>query len=103
MFNLMCVRSDPLPRIRRQLQDPATPTARTAELAHQLAAEEAKASQGRRENALRRHNLVPLVLELVQALARAPGRDGKTALEVARERAREVAAERKRKGQDEDD
>lgn len=67
MFNLLAIRSAAIPRLERQLAAASSATDRML-IGDQLDAEKAKASQGKFENALRRHNMLPLVLGLLEAL-----------------------------------
>ncbi|WOO79201.1 Ubiquitin carboxyl-terminal hydrolase isozyme L5 [Vanrija pseudolonga] len=68
MFNLLAIRSAAVPRLQRQIADPATPAHERLALQDQLDHESQKASQGAVENSLRRHNMLPLVLGLLEAL-----------------------------------
>jgi hypothetical protein len=70
MFNLLCIRSDPLPRIHRLLKDPSLSTAEQMDLSSQLEHEELKSRRGKVENNLRKHNLLPVVFELFKALGK---------------------------------
>lgn len=100
MFNLLCIRDDPLPRLRRQLTSPSTPTSLIPTLSDQLASEESKIRRGQLENGLRRHNCIPLVIELLMAMAREKGAEGKSVLEEAREKARKMGEEKRARGDD---
>lgn len=68
MFNLLAVRSAAIPRLERLIADPATPATERLQMQDQLEHERAKAERGKFENALRRHNMLPLVLGLFEAL-----------------------------------
>jgi ubiquitin carboxyl-terminal hydrolase L5 len=68
MFNLLAVRSDPIPRLTRQLADTSLPAQQQYSLGDQLEHEQHKAKQGHVENTLRRNNLLPVVFELFKAL-----------------------------------
>lgn len=67
MFNLLAIRSAAVPRLTRLLQDSETPAHAKLDLGDQLAHEESKAAKGATENALRRHNLLPIVFQLFKA------------------------------------
>lgn len=67
MFNLLAIRSAAIPRLERQLASAKTEGERL-QLGQQLEHEKAKDAEGRVENALRRHNMLPLVLGLFEAL-----------------------------------
>jgi ubiquitin carboxyl-terminal hydrolase L5 len=68
MFNLLAVRSDPIPRLTRQLADTSLPPQQQYTLSDQLEHEQHKAQQGHLENTLRRSNLLPVVFELFKAM-----------------------------------
>lgn len=68
MFNLLCIRSDPLPRLQRLLATPGISTAEQMQLSSQLEHERHKATRGKMENKLRQHNLLPVVFGLFKAL-----------------------------------
>jgi len=68
MFNLLCIRSSAIPRLTRQIGDPSTLSQDKYLLSDQLEHERNKAEKGRMENALRRHNLLPIVFELFKAM-----------------------------------
>lgn len=70
MFNLLAVRSDPVPRLTRLLGDPSTPTEQQYAISDQLEHEKHKAKQGHLENTLRRNNLLPIVFELFKAMGK---------------------------------
>ena len=61
MFNLLCIRSDPIPRLKRQAE-------MSEESAIQLSHELEKRRKGDLENALRRHNLLPAVFAVLKGL-----------------------------------
>jgi hypothetical protein len=67
MFNLLAIRSTAIPRLERQLASATSATDRML-IGDQLEAEKSKAAQGKFENSLRRHNMLPLVLGLLEAL-----------------------------------
>ncbi|KAL7424369.1 hypothetical protein Q5752_000051 [Cryptotrichosporon argae] len=90
MFNLLAVRSAAVPRLQRRLAGPELDSTTRAELADQLAHEQAKAARGRVENALRRSNLLPAVFELFKALRRSDV--APRAVEDARAKGRERRA-----------
>lgn len=79
MFNLLAVRSAALPRLKRLIADQSTPAELRIQLEDQLEHEKAKASQGARENALRRHNLLPAVFAMLTAMGKS-GQMGESAL-----------------------
>lgn len=68
MFNLLCVRSAAVPRIQRLLKDQSTKEGERFMLQEQLEHEQTKAQQGKRENALRRNNLLPAVFAMLKGL-----------------------------------
>ena len=68
MFNLLAVRSDPLPRLTRLISDPSTPAHQKMVYQDQLVQEQTKGKRGAVENALRRNNLLPVVFELFKAM-----------------------------------
>jgi ubiquitin carboxyl-terminal hydrolase L5 len=82
MFNLLAVRSAAIPRLTRLIADPQTSAAEKMQMEDQLEHEKNKAKRGDMENSLRRHNLLPTVFALLQAMgqsgsmgtANAPGR-----------------------------
>lgn len=89
MFNLLAVRADPVPRLKAQLAQPGLSEGERFQAQEQLAHEEAKRAKGAMENSLRRHNILPVVLELFKALADsgdAPAREA--AVGAAREKGR---------------
>lgn len=61
MFNLLCIRSDPIPRLRRQSET-------SPQAADQLSHELEKRRKGDLENSLRRHNLLPAVFAVLKGL-----------------------------------
>lgn len=67
MFNLLAIRSAAIPRLERQIAE-ATNEGERFQLQEQLQHEKAKQDEGKIENALRRHNMLPLVLGLFEAL-----------------------------------
>lgn len=67
MFNLLAVRSAAIPRLEAQLAAAADAGERLV-ISDQLEHERRKQAQGKMENALRRHNMLPLVLDLFKAL-----------------------------------
>ncbi|KAJ9122028.1 hypothetical protein QFC24_004255 [Naganishia onofrii] len=95
MFNLLCVRSAAIPRLRRLLTDPTTPTALIPDLQAQLAAEEEKVRRGKLENGVRRNNLIPLMVELTKMLAGQKGNEeGKSVLQEVTEKARVIGQQK---------
>lgn len=68
MFNLLAVRSAAIPRLQRLVTDESTPMGERLALQDQLEQEKQKAERGKFDNALRRHNLLPLVLGLLEGL-----------------------------------
>jgi ubiquitin carboxyl-terminal hydrolase L5 len=68
MFNLLAVRSAAVPRLQRLIADPEIGVEQRLMLQDQLESERAKAERGTFENSLRKHNMVPLVLGLLEAL-----------------------------------
>ncbi len=67
MFNLLAVRSAAIPRLEKQLAA-AGDAAERMHISDQLEHERAKQAEGKMENSLRRHNMLPLVLDLFKAL-----------------------------------
>jgi ubiquitin carboxyl-terminal hydrolase L5 len=107
MFNLLAIRSAAVPRLQRQIADPATPAHERLALQDQLDHETQKASQGAVENSLRRHNMLPLVLGLLEALHGSKIKSGcecwvklTTPSRGHRRRARKGKEERQGKGQE---
>jgi len=68
MFNLLAVRSTAIPRLTRLIADPKTSIGERMQLEDQLQHEQNKAKRGDMENSLRRHNLLPTVFALLQAM-----------------------------------
>lgn len=68
MFNLLSIRSAAIPRLRRLMQDPALGVEEKMYLQEQLDREERQLEAGQRDNALRRHNLLPAVFSLLKAM-----------------------------------
>lgn len=68
MFNLLAVRSAAIPRLTRLIADPSTSAAERLQMEDQLEHERNKAKRGELENSLRRHNLLPTVFALLQAM-----------------------------------
>ncbi|KAJ9120595.1 hypothetical protein QFC22_002524 [Naganishia vaughanmartiniae] len=96
MFNLLCVRSAAIPRLRRLLTDPTTPTAFIPDLQAQLSAEEEKVRRGKLENGVRRNNLIPLMVELTRILAEQnTGEEGKSVLQEVTEKARVIGQQKR--------
>ncbi|ORX34420.1 ubiquitin-specific protease [Kockovaella imperatae] len=100
MFNLLAVRSDPLPRLTRLLNDPTTATQEKMTMQDQLYQERTKNERGAVENTLRRNNLLPVVFELFKTL----GQSGKMGpiIEEARAKGRTRRERAKQRGEDED-
>jgi hypothetical protein len=73
MFNLLAVRGAAIPRLTRLINDPQVSDAEKMAYQDQLFQEKTKAERGDRENALRRHNLLPAVFALLTAM----GKSGK--------------------------
>lgn len=69
MFNVLAVRGATLPRLEKELSE-ATDEYQAASLSEMIAFERAKEERGNTENALRKHNLLPVVLELFKSLGR---------------------------------
>lgn len=89
MFNLLAVRSDPVPRLKAELAQSDLSEGRRFEVQEQLQHEEAKRARGAMENSLRRHNILPVVLELFKALAESgDAADREKTIDAAREKGR---------------
>ncbi|WRT64982.1 uncharacterized protein IL334_001923 [Kwoniella shivajii] len=101
MFNLLCIRSTPLPRLQRLLNDPSTPAQEKYQIQDQLEHELNKTKRGQMENTLRRNNLLPVVFQLFKAL----GESGlaNKAVEDARAKGKERKERRAAKGDIEED
>jgi len=97
MFNLLCIRSAPIPRLRRLLTSSETSPDILEEISNQLGYEQEKSRRWQLENSLRRHNLIPMVIEVLQIMASAPGTADRSALAVAKEKAREVGRQKRDK------
>lgn len=93
MFNLLAVRSAAIPRLEREIAAASNEMERFR-LSDMLAQETAKAQEGAVENALRRHNMLPLVLGLFEAL------NGSSVKAEVIDAAREKAKERKAKAKE---
>ncbi|WWC67729.1 uncharacterized protein I206_101641 [Kwoniella pini CBS 10737] len=100
MFNLLAIRSTPLPRLTRLLNDPSTPSEQKFQIQDQLEHESNKDKRGQMENTLRRNNLLPVVFQLFKALGES-GQAGK-AVEVARAKGEERREKRAAKGEGDD-
>ena len=87
MFNLLSIRSAAIPRLKRLMQDPALGLEERMYLQEQLDHEERLLEAGKRDNALRRHNLLPAVFALFKAMGES-GRMG-AVLEEARKKGKE--------------
>lgn len=86
MFNLLAVRQDPVPRLKAELATDL-PEGKRFELQEQLAHEESKRARGAMENSLRRHNILPVVLELFKAFAESSDAEGREkTIDAAREK-----------------
>ena len=72
MFNLLAVRASTIPRLTRLLGE-RHPESDKLAWAEQLEHERIKAKRGDMENALRRHNLLPAVFEMLRALGQSGG------------------------------
>ena len=68
MFNLLAIRSAAIPRLTRLIHDPTTPAEFKLQYSDQLEHERVKTARGSTENALRRHNLLPVVFTLLKAM-----------------------------------
>ena len=68
MFNLLAVRAAAIPRLTRLLNDNTVKEGERMILEDQLAFERTKEARGKRENALRRHNLLPAVFAMLKAM-----------------------------------
>lgn len=88
MFNLLAVRADPVPRLQKELADPALSEGRRLQVQEQLAQEEAKRAKGAMENSLRRSNILPVVLELFKAFAEGGKEFREGVVDEAREKGR---------------
>lgn len=97
MFNLLAVRSAAIPRLERQLAEAKNEGERFA-LQEQLQHERAKDAEGRIENSLRRHNMLPLVLGLFEALNASSIKAG--VIDEARAKGKERRAKAKGKGEE---
>lgn len=93
MFNLLAVRSAAIPRLERQLAE-AKDAGERFSLQEQLQHERAKDAEGRIENSLRRHNMLPLVLGLFEALNASSIKAG--VIDEARAKGKERRAKRKK-------
>ncbi|WVQ69027.1 uncharacterized protein L199_007239 [Kwoniella botswanensis] len=100
MFNLLCIRSSPLPRLQRQLNDPSTNQTEKYQIQDQLEHELSKSNRGQLENTLRRNNLLPVVFQLFKGLGES-GLAGK-AVEEARAKGKERREKRLAKGEEDD-
>ncbi|OCF76710.1 ubiquitin carboxyl-terminal hydrolase L5 [Kwoniella mangroviensis CBS 8886] len=100
MFNLLCIRSSPLPRLQRQLNDPSTNQTEKYQIQDQLEHELSKSNRGKLENTLRRNNLLPVVFQLFKGLGES-GLAGK-AVEEARAKGKERREKRLAKGEEDD-
>ncbi|BEJ12135.1 hypothetical protein CspHIS471_0205950 [Cutaneotrichosporon sp. HIS471] len=89
MFNLLAVRSAAIPRLEREIAATSNEMERFR-LSETLAQERAKAQEGAVENALRRHNMLPLVLGLFEALNASSIKAG--VIDAARDKAKERKA-----------
>lgn len=98
MFNLLAVRADPVPRLQAELAQPDLSEGRRFEAQEQLSHEQAKRARGAMENSLRRHNILPVVLELFKALADSPDAQAR---EAAIDAARDKGRKRREAGKDE--
>jgi len=97
-FNLQAIRSDPLPKMKTELESlrsSSTTTApggtRVVQLNEAIGREESKRRQWDFENSLRKHNHLGLIHALLLGLAKSGGLDG------AREDARKAMRERREK------
>jgi ubiquitin carboxyl-terminal hydrolase L5 len=70
-FNLMAVTADPRVAWRQQLSDDTTDDATKATIQTQLAHHDAMREQWHKENQRRRHNYLPLCLQMLKELAKA--------------------------------
>nr|XP_019047412.1 ubiquitin carboxyl-terminal hydrolase L5 [Kwoniella bestiolae CBS 10118]OCF26342.1 ubiquitin carboxyl-terminal hydrolase L5 [Kwoniella bestiolae CBS 10118] len=100
MFNLLCIRSSPLPRLQRQLNDPSTAQTEKYQIQDQLEHELSKSKRGDLENTLRRNNLLPVVFQLFKGLGES-GLAGK-AVEEARAKGKDRREKRLAKGEEDD-
>ncbi|WWC87094.1 uncharacterized protein L201_001980 [Kwoniella dendrophila CBS 6074] len=100
MFNLLCIRSTPLPRLQRLLQDPSTPSEQKYQIQDQLDHELNKTKRGEMENTLRRNNLLPTVFHLFKTLGES-GLAGK-AVKEARAKGKDRREKRLAKGEEDD-
>ncbi|WWC59225.1 uncharacterized protein I303_101775 [Kwoniella dejecticola CBS 10117] len=100
MFNLLAVRSAPLPRLQRLLNDPSTPSEQKFQIQDQLEHETNKDKRGQMENTLRRNNLLPVVFQLFKALGES-GQAGK-AVEDARIKGKERREKRAAQGEEDE-
>lgn len=76
MFNLLAVRSTAIPRLTRLIADPKTSIGERMQMEDQLQHEQNKAKRGDMENSLRRHNLLPTVFALLQAMGQSGSMGG---------------------------
>ena len=70
MFNLLAVRAAAVPRLTRLLKDSGSAGHEKLQISDQLEHERTKAERGASENAMRRHNLLPVVFEVLKELGR---------------------------------
>ncbi|CAK9786505.1 putative ubiquitin-specific protease [Cutaneotrichosporon oleaginosum] len=98
MFNLLAVRSAAIPRLERELAA-ASGEMERLRITEMLAQERAKAQEGAVENALRRHNMLPLVLGLFEALNASSIKA--EVIDAAREKAKARKAQAAARGQKE--
>jgi len=85
-FNLLALRTDPLPNLERQLAEytSSNQTEPAAHVREEIAIEKAKRSRWAFENSLRRHNHFGLIQALLQGLAKTGGLE--SAIESAKEK-----------------
>nr|CCC95121.1 putative ubiquitin carboxyl-terminal hydrolase [Trypanosoma congolense IL3000] len=68
-FSLMAVVDDPLPLLEKQIEEAMLQEIPTQYLEERLAQLREKRKKGKQENQRRRHNYVPMIVELLKALA----------------------------------
>jgi len=68
MFNLLCIRSAAIPRLKRMLDTSNKDVDEQMMLSDQLDHERINAARGAMENALRRNNLLPAVLAMFKGM-----------------------------------
>lgn len=70
MFNVLAVRGEALPRLQRQMAEHGEGSDMARYLQERIQAEVTKVKQGQRENALRKHNILPIVFAMLTAMGK---------------------------------